>query len=681
MAGKEREAGVRLTLKKDGFKSGIKDAENDVKSSATGMQRALKAGLSEGIKGGKEALSSFLSTVKSGPSAPAGLGGVRGGAEMIRGALDTEAAFKKISSQIKYGTGEVVNFRSMMDLAKGSATKWGKDINELSAAMSGIYSETGDKDFMAGAVDIIATTSRGAKEEIGTLGEISGTLNEKFGITTDELGDTLAAVISLGNRGGVSVQELSGSLSGIGAIAKEAGLQGKDGFEKMVGLMNIADDGGKNVRKNMSMLSGLLETLGSKADRTKAFMKLGIDPSAAKGDVTDMIGQILKKTGGNKDKLSVAFGGTQLAFLVSLGEKYASAFSQTEGNVKSKTDAALAAYQNAIAEASQSHLTYANIQDDAAKAMEGGKARMEAAMEKMKAAFMRPEITDAIGKLAEALPMLADVVASVVGFVAEHPILGAAGVAGGVAAKGALEAGLSAALKAAFDKGGKGAADVIGGALKSAAPGVAQTIAGAGMGLGGTFALALGGAAVVAALSYTLTTAILNAKAEADAKKYEEAGKTTLADAKRKMTESGASGGDATDVGDDFTTLSDERGDDGKFKELHGDAAVRYLEDRQQKLDDWSATKAEEESNAAKQSFISADNLTPMEAAASARRAAGMKEPPRGGGGANSGIDAKLFAEMMGAKELKVRIVNPEAIRGGGDGAAPSPGPGYAPRE
>ena len=46
---------------------------------------------------------------------------------------------------------------------------------------------------------------------------------------------------------------------------------------------------------------------------------------------------------------------------------------------------------------------------------------------------------------------------------------------------------------------------------------------------------------------------------------------------------------------------------------------------------------------------------------------------------ARSPEDARLLADMMANRELKVRITNPEAIRDrGGSSGGGSPGPGYA---
>jgi hypothetical protein len=48
--------------------------------------------------------------------------------------------------------------------------------------------------------------------------------------------------------------------------------------------------------------------------------------------------------------------------------------------------------------------------------------------------------------------------------------------------------------------------------------------------------------------------------------------------------------------------------------------------------------------------------------------------------GGNDAASARLIADMLGAKKLRVEITNPEAIRGGGIAGPSGPAPGNAPR-
>ncbi len=91
-------------------------------------------------------------------------------------------------------------------------------------------------------------------------------------------------------------------------------------------------------------------------------IKVGLNPSQVKGDATDVLGSILKKTGGNKDKLGIAFQGEQLKLVEDLGKTYATAFKETPGDIKTKGAAALAAYREKLEQASKTQLSSADIQ-------------------------------------------------------------------------------------------------------------------------------------------------------------------------------------------------------------------------------------------------------------------------------------------------------------------------------
>lgn len=686
MADNMRDAGIRVTLKKDGFVVAYKGLEQEVKAGGERMGVSLGNSLKGGLKGAESAVKGLFSSVKSGLSQLAGFGGVAGTTEMIREGLKTEGVFKSIAFQIRAGTGELVNHKSLMDAASQSAQRWGKDVDELGAAMRGIYEETGNADFAKSSIETIATTARATKQPISELGELTGVLNEKFGITAETLGDTLASVYSLGNRGGVTVGELGGKLGIIGAVAREAGLQGAQGFGKMVGLLNVADDGGKNLRKNIGAVHQVLETLTTSASRNKAFMQLGIDPSQAKGDVTKQIGAILKATGGSKDKLAVAFQGEGLAFLVSLGQQYAASFSETKGTVKQKTDAALAAYEGALQKASKSQLSYADIQKEATARMNGGQAKMDAAIEKMKASFLREDIAKAVGKLADVLPKFADLVSNLVGFASEHPALAAGGAIAGTAAKGfaggavAGVGGPGAILKAIVTWGAPGAAAAApGAAAAAAAPAAAAAAAVSSIakfrsaidtGIGPLGKLGIAAVAASAALLAIDQASKLN----------DELGESGWSDMWKKLK---------NDIG--VTTDEEYQSELGILKNGNDaqtsggpDVFTEWDADQRQRQVDFANSDAgkEDAKNKAMRSFISTDSddgRLPFEAAQDARAAQGKGGK---GQGAPPPVDHGAVAKAIANEELRVRIMNPEAIRGGGGFlGGGGPGPGYADRE
>lgn len=674
-----KSASIKLTINKGPFKDGLKESEKDVQAFGDRANAALNKGFKDGIKGAESSLKSLGSSIKSGLAQFSGIGGALGMVELVKLAVQTEGAFKGVAAGIRFGTGAATDFRALMADGSTAASKWGKDVDEVGRSMKRVWEETGDTDFTKSSVDTIAMVSRASRENVEMLGGLSGELHKKFGITNADLGDTLAAVLSLGNKGGVTVDELSGSIGRIGAFARESGLQGQAGFQKMLALLNMGDEGAKNLRKNIASVGGILEHLGTNGkDRSMLLMKLGLDPSQVKGDATAQIGQILKSTGGNKDKLAMGFEGDQLTFMVELGKKYSSAFAATTGDVKTKTAAGLAAYNAALEKAGHSAVTGADLQDMANAAMEGGPAKMDAAMQKMRAAFLKPEIADAVGKLADVLPKLAEVVSWVVSNASAHPLAAGAAVIGGTAAKGFAEAGLSSIIASAFARGGASAAATAGAGLAAAGPAAGTAIATAAGGGLSTVAAAIGpqlaAAFAVAALAL-LADQLMGLKKDLSGPnsvaKKDKAGSSPIwreflhdigAMDDKHYQEAMAQAGGITDprlTGADYNpeTEAGRRASEAR-KDLAG---------------------MNEQAGASLYGMSSADDAQGgFDGGPLASRVA--KTAPSGAG--RSAEDARLFADMMGQRELKVRIMNPEQIREGGGGGAGggSPRPGYVER-
>ncbi len=491
-----KSASIKLTLDASAFKSGLKAAGADGEGVAKGIGTSFSKAMTAGVKGGVDAVKGAFSTLKSTILSIGGIAGGIGIAELARGALQTESTFRKLAFSIKAGGNAGVDFRTVMQGAQKVALETGHSADDLGKTMQQVFTETGNADFAQKSIADIAVAATGAHEPLETMGAIAGTLNKKFGITSDQIQETLATVVGLGNKGGVSVAEMGEKLGLVGAFAKEAGLSGQAGFSQMIGLMNVADQSTGTLKKGISAVGGILETLGTTASRNKAMMQLGIDPSKAKGDIQQTIGEILKKTGGSKDKLAVAFQGEQLKVLADLGKNYATVFSETKGDVKTKTAAALEAYQEALRKAGGSSTTFADLQKEAGAEMQTPAMRLKTAITKLENAFASDKIQAALGKLFDVLPKIADMIASVVGFASDHPVAAGALAVGGVAAQGFGGAALSSLLGAALRTGGQTAATAISGAMTQGGASAALSLTGAGTIVAAGLAAAVVGAMV-----------------------------------------------------------------------------------------------------------------------------------------------------------------------------------------
>lgn len=417
----EHVAAVKIEIKSGPAKSGIKDIEGETKRAAGSMKAALSDAVSAGLKGAKDAAKGLLSDIKGVVSTAGSILGGVGTAELVRGALEANAKFGDLAASIKFAGGSAKDAVGVQKQLQTQAILAAQDSMKLADAFTAIQSETGSIDYATDSIETVSYAARGAHKSLESMAAVAGTLNEKFGVTAEELPDALADVVGLGAKGGVTFEELAERLATVGAYAKATGMQGREGLGQIVGMLNVADDSGKNFRKNLSAIGGLVETMSTTVGKSKIGAALGVNAKDLAGNVQQQIEAIMKATGGKKEKLEKAFSGGQLEFLVDVGKKYATAFDATKGDVKTKTAAGAAALQSAFTAASKSTVSWASIQEEAAAQMRESPQKIATATERLRQAFQSEQVQNAIGKLADKLPAFADALAKVVSFTVENP--------------------------------------------------------------------------------------------------------------------------------------------------------------------------------------------------------------------------------------------------------------------
>lgn len=709
-----RSATVKINADKGGFSSGIKQSTDEVLAMQKKIAdfdaervRQVKAlrdeyaklnkdalaptagavAFSAAIKGAQYQAASLFSTIKNGMRSLTGIGGAMGTVELIRAGMKTEQVYRDVAFAMRAGTGEAVNMRDLMDEGAKTAQKWGKDVDELGRAMHTVWSQTGDKDFTRKSLDTIAMISRASGESVDTLANLSGGLRKHFGVTNEELGDTLGAVLSLGNKGGVSVEELSSRVGFLGSAANTAGMKGKEGFGVIAGMLNFGAEGAKNFRKNLTTVQKLIEDMENQPKRLKMMMQLGVsetDIAKSGGNFQDSMAAMLKATGGKKDKLAVAFKNeSELQFMADLGEHYAKAFDATKGDIKTKMAAGVAEFKRQLSDSGKAAIDRGAMEKIAAENMKTSQAKMDAAMQKMRAAFLRPEVTSAMEKLADVLPIVAEHFAKLVGFVAEHPVAGAGYLAGRQILGGGASAGLASLLKSAISGGGGAAGQAAAAGMAAGAPGAGQafaTAAGGGMLAG----VPVWGAALAAAVGVGL--AGWQAKGLQDQAVQDvvnDKGETV-----DKTTGEGAWRNIRTELRHSklFNTLSAAL-PAGSLGLFGGDMSEMSDEDYKQELDERAGIVSDTGDNTSGMSYDAWAKAHGISTAANPYKLkqdvidAAAPTPAVTHAPSRSREDAALLAEMLAAKTLPVKIVNPEALRvggGGGAGGLGSPGPGYS---
>ena len=116
----DKEATLKLTLKADGFKAGLTDAEKAAKKAGEGMGKALNKGLSDAGKAGIDAMKGSLLNLKAAITGVAGIAGGFGLVEFAKRAIASESSFRKLAFQIRAGTGEMANWRDMQREAQAA---------------------------------------------------------------------------------------------------------------------------------------------------------------------------------------------------------------------------------------------------------------------------------------------------------------------------------------------------------------------------------------------------------------------------------------------------------------------------------------------------------------------------------------------------------------------------------
>jgi len=465
----DKTASIKVDLKGDEAKAGIRSLGTETKKTAGEMGSSLKGALSEGMKGGVDAVKSALSTIKSTVLSIGGIAGGLGLAEMARGAVAAQGEVRRLAFRIGEASGGAAKLGADMH---AMAVSTGQPVEELIQQFDSLQTKIGDTEFAKSALGDIAKAATTTGFAMAPLVDIVDATNATFGVTAQEVPDVLAQMIGLASKSGLSIEEFAAKFELVGVSAKGAGLAGKDGLAKTAALMAMADSSAGGLKKGLPAVTSLLDTLGNKAARMPLLLQMGINPNM-KGDATDVIGEILKKTGGKKEEIEKHFGGAQAKLLVDMGASYAQAFDETKGKVKEKSAAGLAAYQAALLAAGKSTLSAADVNKQFADEMNSGERKVAVALERLKSAFAKPEVTAAIEKLMGALPALADVITKVIGFASDNPVAAGAAALGGTFAKGAIES-------------------MIVGAFKSGAAAAAPGLSGALAGGAGPFATALG---------------------------------------------------------------------------------------------------------------------------------------------------------------------------------------------
>lgn len=488
-----REAAVRLTLSNAQFVTSMKQAGDTVQSTAMRGKRSMDAfgASADKVKGRIDAIGGAARTAARFALT---LGGAFTVGNAIKNALTLQQTYRHIAFGVRRANGEMLRAADVQRIVERSAAAAGQKNAEMAGTFRELLDASGDVGFAEKALTSVGTVALATGEELSTIATAADQLHTKFGVSADGMLDSLSAVFGgLKGQGGPTFSQFADVMSNVGAEMMAAGLDGQRGLNLMVGALVATDDAFKSLPKQVAGLKAVLRGLGETGELKKLAAKLGIDASKLINE-KDAIGRLRRifstGTRGADALLSGMHEGEEkrtMEILFTDPFRKALAEAQKTGlKGKAAIDRALQVFDQGIAAMGKASMTGAEMQKQADLERQTPEAKLTDALNRIAAAFDRPEIIKAIGDLAQHLPKLADVVAKAVGFAAEHPILAGAGALGLNAGGGIIGDAISEALGSALAAGGghvlkkvlgKGAGRAVAGGAGSALGEVAEVAA------------------------------------------------------------------------------------------------------------------------------------------------------------------------------------------------------------
>lgn len=676
----EREASVKLTLDSGQYLVELRklgDASEQVGKRAAKGTTAWNSALT----GVKSQFGALGSQVKSLISTAATLGGAFTLGSAIKGAVDLQSRLSDLAFRVQIATKRTTDWRDLQRQLEPVAMRTSRSTTELAEAFDQVFTETGNADLAMASMEAIGTAATATGKSVQQMGSLAGALGDKFGVTAQEMPQALASLTELAERGGLGFDDMQRAVHLLGASARAAGMSGTEGLSRMIALANIGGDALGTTKKGLMAITTIVDQMADPAVAKEFKSAWGVAITDAKGearDLTAVLEDVMRKTGGKREALGKVFSGEQLKALVELGSKFQAGFEKTEGTLKEKQEAGVQSFREALQEAGKSSLTFADLQKQAEKRAQDPQRKLAVAMEKMSQEFTKREFLDSINKLSGSLPKLADAIAKVVNFVGAHPLAAGAALVGGRVGLGIAEAqGAALGRKAAQEVGAKIAATTIGQSIAKAATSSGGWGAVAGKAVGVAAAAAIAFAIGQHLIDKTFegkaadqrSHAIATAKSGGGLKSKEEAAAMLRAQIERESKEGP---GFVENITHGLAGVGHKLGlneDPGMQPEIK---AQNQLADKREQL-----RKLESEIARLKQNQIQEVTVTGGAPAAAPKPVAPGQLRAKI---EDQGSFANVIARSLAGQTLKVEVINPTASGSRGPLDPGAPKPGHQPR-
>ena len=467
------------------------------------MGSALKTSLGAGFGAAKGGLSRMAGSLKSTAMQVASLGGAFSLGAFASEALQAEEHAGKIAQRLRSMGEDGASAADVLAMMRGESQRLGATSKELTSAYDSLLAATGEPVFSRDALESVATFQDAFRISAEQSADLVSMLREKAGATADTIRDDFGpALFDATNQGGVGIDELIASGGKLLAVMPAIGLKGGAGMTKLVGLLNATDDAGGEVQERVMQIQGMLirfynpsaikalkkDLHGLKfaesEDAVQRFQKV----LGAKGGV-----DALQKVLGASPKTAKIFGALMKPFTEAKEEAIKAGLTPQKAQ-----ELGVEAVRKKFEEVTRVTSTAATLEAEAARRRDETNRKMQLALDRMAAAFTKPEFLGAIESLAARMPALADAFAKAIDIATANPKLALAGIVGAQAAMSGL-VGVGGSLgKQAVTAAGARATAMLAVSQGSA------IAAGAAMGTAAGASLVVGAGAIGAAIGYTI---------------------------------------------------------------------------------------------------------------------------------------------------------------------------------
>jgi hypothetical protein len=486
-----RQAAIRLTLNSSSFQAEMRSLTGRAAASGRMMGRAMSAPLSAGLNSAKRSLADFGSSLKTTIKSYGTLAGTIATGLLTKNALELQGVYRNLAFDVAKLNGEAMTWQDVQKDVDTATEATGQRARDMANAFGDVYRATGDLDFTRQTLEAIGTAATASGEETSNYATAAQMMMRKFDIAARDVPDAMAAITQQVNSGALGLDGLNNRFGMLAGEAKEAGMTGVGGMTELLGLFRQLDS---NLGEKLTpALTLMFQTMKSGSTYAKAFGKVGVD---FKPD--ESFREKFKKLLSGKGRIlaEATFTGASRTAFDLLAKPFDKALKEAQEKGLKKAaavDTALKAIDEAFHEASKTTWDYAELQRRAQKRMaDDPSVKMRMALNRLERAFSQPKMINAIEKLADKLPILADKLADFVDWAVDNPWKAVGAVAGAKVAGPAIGAAAGTAGAMALKSIG---AKLVGGAAAGAGAGTAATgAAGAATGAAGTSAggIALG---------------------------------------------------------------------------------------------------------------------------------------------------------------------------------------------